>query len=117
MIDGAQAARERARHMLKEMGITGAPGDKDIAMVNRYLQKGMDEDVIMFAAKLAYGATSPRKLAETILKNWAAIGVKTLDEAKKENEKHRSPQKSTNNERQYTEEELDSKLRDPLEDF
>lgn len=117
MIDGAQAARERARHMLKEMGITGAPGDKDIAMVNRYLQKGMGEDVIMFAAKLAYGATSPRKLAETILKNWAAIGVKTLDEAKKENEKHRSPQKSTNNERQYTEEELDSKLRDPLENF
>ena len=117
LIEGADAARERAENMLKEMGITGGAGDKDIALANRYLQKGMSEDVLMYAARLSYGAASPRRLTETILKNWAAKDIRTLEEAQKENEKHRTAAKSTGNERQYTEEELKSKLRDPLDDF
>ncbi len=117
-LKNAENAKQRAAEYLNRMGVTKPVSDMDIAMLNKYVSKGTEEDVLFFAAELAYGAASPEKLAKTILKNWAASGVKTLEEAKRENEKHKLiPRKTTENEREYTREEIKSKLRDPLEEF
>lgn len=117
MLKRSEEAKLRAKEYMKRMGVTKPVADKDIALINRYMAKGMSEDTILFAAELAYGASSPAKLAQTILKSWSTAGIKTLEDAKRENEKHKFTPNRASNEREYTKDDIKNKLRDPLEEF
>ena len=111
-----ESDKMRAAQMLKRMGVSRVVSDKDIAMVNKYLKKGMSEDAILYAAECAYGAAAPIKLTQTILKNWSEMNIKTLEEAKKQNESHRANKNLTklDDERAYTDSEFKQKIRDPI---
>ena len=61
-------------------------------IVDKWASLGMGEDMIEFAYELTVDATGAASLkySNAIVEKWAADGVKTLDEAKKREEKFRS---------------------------
>ncbi len=67
-------------------------------MINWYFDMNMPEDVIEFAfecCKNQINSVSPNYI-NTILKNWQKEDIKTVEEAKKHNEKFRSRHKNIN---------------------
>ena len=55
-------------------------------------------------------------MAPQLLKNWSEMNIKTLEEAKKQNESHRANKNLTklDDERAYTDSEFKQKIRDPI---
>ncbi len=117
-IENTQKNNERAKEFLSCLGVSRRPTSRDVSLINRCLRQGMTEETLMFAAKCAYGTASPMKYVQTILNSWQEAGVKTLSEAQAQNERHRvADKRQIYDERTYTEEELMSKVRDPLADL
>lgn len=113
--------RSAAVRMLTLAGISKEPGKRDIDMFERFMKKyGMPEEVVFLAAECSYGMAAPMKAMEKILSVWSEQGVKDLDAAKEANKRHRASytKKSQGfDERSYTEDELDARVKDPLKDI
>ena len=77
---------------------------------------------MFFAAECAYGLSAPLKAMEKILSVWQEAGVNTLTAAKEQNRKHSEQSGRTNKrlqqfgERDYTDDELEKLIHDPLKD-
>ncbi len=112
-----------AARMLSLAGIPREPAKRDMDTFERFKKKyGMSEDIVFFAAECAYGLSAPLKAMEKILSVWQEAGVNTLTAAKEQNRKHSEQSGRTNKrlqqfgERDYTDDELEKLIHDPLKD-
>lgn len=119
MLRNDEARKEAAERFMSRAGVEKAVTKTDLEKYERMQRKyGYSEEIMLFAAECAYGYASPMRAVETILSGWKSGNVTTLEQARAENKKHRESRKNTSaprfEERNYTREELDAKIRDPL---
>ena len=119
-----ESRRERILAMHAAAGVKKRITRADEALYEKFLDCGFSEEIILFAASCAYGAASPLKAMDAILMRWRDSGVRTLTQAQEQNEKfkqgYQKPRGSRMGdvgERDYTEEELEAKIRDPIAEF
>ena len=122
------AAREekrgRIQAMLEQAGLKKQVTRGDEAVYDRFTGKyGMNDEVIGYAAQCACGLAAPLKAMEKMLSRWQAAGVKSLADARREDEAFRAfagkdgRKGNPMMERNYTLEELRGKIKDSLEEM
>lgn len=118
MLKSEEARKDATEHFMSRAGVEKSVTKTDIERYERMQRKyGYSEEIMLFAAECAYGYSSPMRAAETILSGWKNANVTTLEQARMENKKHRERKRSGEpafEERNYTREELDARIRDPL---
>ena len=92
-IDDMQAKARRVRQVLEKCGLERRANMDDLALYEGWREKH-GEDVIDFAAECARGARVPMKYADKLLSEWAAAGVKGVDDARARNEVRRAERRA-----------------------
>ena len=72
----------RVRALLERCGLERRPNRDDLEKVGRWQQQ-FDGDVIDFAADCAAGMRAPMPYIDRLLADWAAEGVKTVEDARR----------------------------------
>ena len=110
------ALSEKAKAMLSAIAIERRPTPQDIRLYTRFRSEyGYTDEVILFAAELAQTSANPIAALTAIMNRWHESGVKTLEEAKLANERFRgNARKADYEERQYTQEDEDRRIREAL---
>ena len=111
-----------AGDMLGAAGINKPVSTADETLYTKFTEEyQMPKDVILFAARQAYGHGAPLKAMDKMLSRWHEVGAHTLAAAKAANASFHAPpagnasqQQGAFLERSYAGGELERKVRDPL---
>lgn len=121
-VEQVQAARVRVRALNEQLHrVYAAAGvEKRVSQPDRDLltkwqgEMGMSMELVLLAAEYARGSGAPMKWADTILSDWHAAGISTLEAARAEHEAHKQgpkaaaavrTQKETMQRHEYTQED------------
>jgi len=75
--------------IFERCGIERKVTKSDISLVRVWIAL-LELDAVLFAAECAYGTDTPMKYINKLIVSWSAKGVKTLDAARQEYEKHKA---------------------------
>jgi len=115
--------RIAAEALLSRAGIEKSVTKTDIEKYERMQRKyGFSAEIMLYAAECAYGYSSPMKAIDTILSGWQEKGVTNLEQAREEHRAHKAKTTANRNtsrfdDRSYTREELDARIKDPLKEL
>ena len=122
-LDGLRAKQAKVRRMLDAAGYKKRVSSGDMALYDKFSEEyGFADEVILFAAGCAIGASSPLRAMDTMLRRWHGAGVHNLEQAKAANAQFAARGKRANNysdidERRYTDDDLKNQIPDPTLQF